>query len=235
MRRRNDSCCFDEMSIVGGSQPSCSMPERSDAIQLSSERCRTMRIHAVLFVTTVLLAGCSTTIYVRGDEAPDNDNVFNYDQVNERLEDAPATIVCVDGTTYASNGMFITSDTPSFDETGSDVRLVLPTRDLARIEYRDYGRGAFTGAMVGVLSAIGGSIGMLWFGGNSEDVRLVAAGLFFYSVPLGTLVGAAAGAVVGSTQVLLFRNGRGERSEAVASPVSTLPEKISKKLEFTDK
>ncbi len=177
-----------------------------------------MRINAVQFVTAVLLAGCSTTIYVRDDEPPDNDNVFNYDQVNERLENAPATIVCVDGTTYASNGIFITSDTTSFDQTGSDVRLVLPTRALARIEYQDHGRGAFTGAMVGALSALGGSIGLLWFGGKSEDVRWGAAGLFFYGVPLGTLVGVGAGAVVGSTQVLLFRDSQGEEATRSVSP-----------------
>lgn len=179
-----------------------------------------MRIHVALFVTAVLLSGCSTTIYVRGDEPPDNDNVFNYDQVNERLKDAPARIVCVDGTMYASSGMFITSDTASFDQTGSNVRVVLPTRDLARIEYQDHGRGAFTGAMVGALSAIGGSVGLLWFGGKSEDVRWGAAGLFFYGVPLGALAGTAAGAVVGSTQVLLFRDSQGEEATRSLSPPS---------------
>lgn len=164
-----------------------------------------MRRCVILAFSTMLLAGCSTTIHVRNDEPLDNDRVFNYDQVNARVDGVPAAVVCCDGTTYVTNRAFVTQDSTVFTESGSGMRHVIPTASVRTIECRDHALGALTGILAGGVAGIGAGIaaGLLW-DWESGDARMGALMFLIAGPPVGAFLGGVVGGFSGSPQVYEF-------------------------------
>lgn len=164
-----------------------------------------MRRSVIVAVSTLLLAGCSTTIHVRSDEPLDNDRVFNYDQVNARVDGNASTVVCRDGTTYATDRAFVTVDTTVFTETESGIRYVIPSTSVMAIECRDHALGALTGILAGSVAGIGVGIaaGLLWHY-DSGDERMGALVFLIAGVPAGAFLGGVIGGVAGSPQIYHF-------------------------------
>ncbi len=163
-----------------------------------------MRTRFIL-VLTFLVSGCASSIQVDREEPINNDRVFNYDQVNERIAGSPGTIVCTDGTSYAMNGARIGTDTTVFrDEAGLERRIA--TAAIDAIEYKEHGRGALTGALAGGVAAVGSAVAIFVIGGNSEEVRGAAMGLVLLGAPAGIVLGGVIGGLEGSTQRFEFRH-----------------------------
>ena len=164
-----------------------------------------MRRCVILAFSIMLLAGCSTTIHVRSDEPLDNDRVFNYDQVNARMDGVEGTVVFRDGTVYSTIGASVTRDTTVFTETGSGIRHVVPTASVGIIECRDHALGALTGILAGSVAGIGAGIaaGLLWHY-DSGDARMGALIFLIAGPPVGAFLGGVAGGFSGSPQVYEF-------------------------------
>jgi hypothetical protein len=174
----------------------------------------------VLALSSILLVGCSSTIYVREDEPLDNDKVFNIEQVNARVGAVPASLMCADGTMYETDSLLVRPDTTFFKEAASKLHWMVPTRSVLKIEYQDYGRGALTGTLTGALAAFGAGAGILAFGPHSNPIRIGAGVVILLGMPFAALIGGIVGSVAGSTQVLQFTPARGAESGRSATPLS---------------
>lgn len=165
-----------------------------------------MKTTLALISSSIILAGCSSTIQVRIDEPLNNDRVFNYDQVNSRVDGSPGTVVCVDGTTYEVNGVYVAKDSTVFTETGLGIRHVIPTHDLLNIKHKNYGAGAFSGGLLGSLAGLTTGIVILVFqNDHSPDSGMGAFVLILGPIGGGAFVGAVIGSLEGSTQEFQFQ------------------------------
>jgi hypothetical protein len=163
-----------------------------------------MRILAASIAVSVFLVGCSTTIPVRPDESLNNDRVFNYDQVNARIESTVVTLHCAGRDSFEADGVRVARDSTVFAELESGLRHSIATRDLLTIRRKDHFSGAVTGGLLGSLAGLGAGLAViLSHGGQSGDGGwgLLAIGM----IGAGGLAGACVGALAGSTQEFQFQ------------------------------
>jgi hypothetical protein len=160
-----------------------------------------MRLLTTVFVLCILFAGCASTIEVRSNEPFNNDRVFNYTQLNTRIQRAPSTVVCVDGTTYETLGAFVGMDSTVFTDAESGLLRAIPTSRISRVQVKDYGAGTFTGGVVGFLSGLGaGTAWIVLTRGRSSHVEDDAAVAALGVLAGGTVAGLVIGSFVGSTR-----------------------------------
>lgn len=181
-----------------------------------------MRRYVILAVSFLLLAGCSTTIHVRSDEPLDNDRVFNYDQVNARVDGVPSAVVCRDGRTYVTSHAFVTPDTTVFVEAESGIRYVIPTGSVESIECRDHALGALTGILAGGMVGLGAGIAAgLYWDWDSGDQRMGALMFLMAGPPVGALLGGVIGSFSGSPQIYNFTPDEKTETSHAAPPDTT--------------
>jgi hypothetical protein len=150
-------------------------------------------------IASLLISGCSSTIAVRENEPLNNDRIFNFDQVNTRLEDVPATIVAKSGVEVGATQVHVAQDSISFWDTKRDSRWAMATNEVETIHYRDHGTGALSGFLGGLVGGI--PVGLILIMINNDhnaDHGLANLGIVFLSI-LGTaLTGVVVGAAAGS-------------------------------------
>jgi hypothetical protein len=141
---------------------------------------------------SVILGGCSSTILVRLDEPLNNDRVFNYAQVNSKVDSTPGTIFCLDGSSYQVSHTHVGKDSTLFIEMTSGLTHSIATRDIVAIQRKDYGAGTLTGALLGSLTGLTGGIALLAFdkGGVLELFGMIGGAAI-----LGGLIGSFEGSV----------------------------------------
>jgi hypothetical protein len=137
---------------------------------------------------------------VRENEPLNNDRIFNYDQVTDRLEDAQATIVTRSGVEVDAEQVHLSKDSTFFLDVRLGLARGMSTSDVLSIRYRDHGTGAVSGFLTGLLAGVVvGWIIILVNNDHSSHHGLANLGILFLSV-LGTgLVGLMAGAAAGSS------------------------------------
>jgi hypothetical protein len=165
-----------------------------------------MRFLAASVAVSVILVGCSTTIPVRADESLNNDRVFNYNQVNARIEGTVVTLHFAGSDPFNADGVWVASDSTAFCELESGIRHSIATRDLLTIQWKDHISGALTGGLLGSLAGLGASLVIiLSHGGQSGDGGPDAYWPVIEMTGVGGLAGACVGAFGGSTQEFQFR------------------------------
>jgi hypothetical protein len=165
-----------------------------------------MRFLAASIAVSLILMGCSTTIPVRFDESLNNDKVFNYDQVNARIEGSVVTLLCAGRDPLVADGVRVAGDSTVYTELESGLHHSIATRDLLTIQCKDHFRGAVTGGLLGSLAGLGAGLAViLSYGGQSGDGRIGAAWQTIEMTGVGGLAGACVGAIAGSTQEFQFR------------------------------
>ncbi len=163
-------------------------------------------IRLALILISIVLTGCSSIIQVREDEPLNNDSIFNYDQVNARVDGLPGKLMCLDGTTYETHGAIVTRDSAIFTEAHSEIRHAIPTQSVLRIQRQDHGAGAFTGGVLGLLGGLttGIVVARAQYG-HSPDAGMAVFGLSLEGAGVGLVIGVAVGALEGSTQEFQFQ------------------------------
>jgi hypothetical protein len=160
-----------------------------------------MRLSTSFLVFFSLFVGCTSTIEVRLDEPTNNDRVFNYSQLNTRIQRVAGTLVCVDGTEYETLGAFVGADSTVFTDAPTGILRRIPTSRISKIQVKDYGAGTFTGCVVGFLSGLGIGTALITLTRDRSSISQIdtyaaAAAL----LGGGTLAGAIVGSFVGSTR-----------------------------------
>jgi len=163
--------------------------------------------YVIFCVSALILQSCSTTILVFENEPPDNDNVFNYDQVNSRLEKTMCTVILLDGVAYNACNIHVGRDTTTFLEVDTSVEHSVGTRELSTIQHKDHFRGALSGTWIGLFSSIAASAGALILMPPGSPLGRTSGGAFVvYMAGLGTVTGFCFGAIAGGTQEYRFCN-----------------------------
>jgi hypothetical protein len=157
------------------------------------------RLTAYAVIASLLMSGCSSTIAVRETEPPNNDRVFNYDQVNDRLEGIQAAIVTRSNGEVSAERIRVTKDSTFFMDVKLGCARGISISEVQSIRYRDHGTGAVTGFLGGLLGGlVVGWIIILINNKHGSEQGMANLGILFLSV-LGTgLVGLMAGASFGS-------------------------------------
>jgi hypothetical protein len=159
---------------------------------------RTLTAYAVM--ASLLMSGCSSNISVREDEPLNNDRIFNFDQVNDRLKDTPVTIVTRFGSEVNAEQVHVSKDSTLFMDVKLGRAGGMATSDVLSIRYRDHGTGAVSGFLTGLLGGVVvGWIIILVNNDHSSHHGLANLGILFLSVPGTGLVGLMAGAAFGSS------------------------------------
>jgi hypothetical protein len=175
-----------------------------------------VKLAVVPFV--ILLAGCSSTIQVRVDEPLNNDRVFNFDQVNAVVETSPGTVVCSNGASYEVSGTTVSRDSTIFLGLDSGVRHSIATRDLLKIQRKNYGSGAISGGLFGSLVGLATGVA-IWalLPDHSPDSRMGGAVLILGGLGGGAIIGAVIGSQMGSTQEFQFQTTQSPSRSSVDS------------------
>jgi hypothetical protein len=158
------------------------------------------RSTAFALIAGLLISGCSSTVAVRENEPLNNDRIFNYEQVNNRLRDVLATIVTRSGVEVDAAQVHVAKDSISYWDTNLGLACAMPTFEVQGIRYRDHGAGALSGFVGGILGGIVlGVVIILINNDHNADHGLANLGILFCSV-LGTaLTGLVVGAAAASS------------------------------------
>jgi hypothetical protein len=156
------------------------------------------RLTTFALIVSLLISGCSSTLVVRENEPLNNDRVFNYDQVNNRLEDVSATIVTRSGTEVAATQAHVAKDSIVYWDTKHVLRCAMATNEIETIYYRDHATGAMTGFFGGLVGGLPvGGLVILLINNHNPEAGLGKLAFLFYSVIGTALVGVAVGAAAG--------------------------------------
>lgn len=157
----------------------------------------------ILFVPAcVFLQTRTTAILVRIDEPPDQDRVFNLDQVNSRFRWSVAEINRADTTSHSACELHIDPDSTRFSDIYSRVRYSVATTDILSIERKDHLTGILTGGALGILTGLTRTAAVLAPQRDeySGERALGALGIMIGITGGSAIVGAITGAAMGNTE-----------------------------------
>jgi hypothetical protein len=157
------------------------------------------RVTVVGLIACLLISGCSSNVVVRENEPLNNDRVFNYDQLNDRLEDGSATIICRSGVHVDAAQVHISGDSVLFAQVTSGEAGGMSLDEVRSIRCRDHGQGAWSGFFTGMLGGVALTAVIIMINnehGEYAGLRNLMTG--FCCVVGSGVVGAAVGAALGS-------------------------------------
>lgn len=157
---------------------------------------------------------------MRVGEPLNNDRIFNCDQVNSRLRGSTAIVNCADSVSYNAADIHVDPDSTRFTVIDTGLRYSIVTHRLVSIEWQDHVGGALTGAWLGSMTGIGVGAVVLLSGSGSSHGDGAGAGWFLLGAAgLGTISGAAVGAIGGNTQKFRFELDRITESDTAHEQV----------------
>jgi len=147
-----------------------------------------------LFLTW--LSGCASHIAVRPDEPMNNDRVFNYRQVNERIEWRRVDLRCVNGTQFSADSLVVGDDSTSFVDASSGTVMRVPTRSVKSVarSVKDPPAvyiGIAAGGGAGLLSGVG--VLLLTVSHRGGDEAMGAGVLLLGFTAAGAIIGGVIG------------------------------------------
>ncbi len=165
-----------------------------------------MKPGILLIPACLFLQACTTTILVRVDEPPDQDRVFNLDQVNSRFQWSVAEITCADSTAHSACELHVGPDSTRFSDIYSGARYSMATSDVLSIDRKDHLAGILTGGAAGTLAGLALTAAILapQHDRYSGEGSLGAVGIIIGVTGGSAIIGAITGAIVGNTERFRF-------------------------------
>jgi hypothetical protein len=148
-----------------------------------------------------ILWGCSSTELIH--PTPSHDGI-SYSEFNDELRSSQLTVELMDRRSFLAREIHIASDSTSFLDVGTDVKLMIPTAHIKQITMEDRAAGRSRGLLAGALAGgIGGMAIAISTGISVSDYPWSAAilgGIVGGGVFIGGLVGGAIGSGAGHTR-----------------------------------
>jgi len=162
-------------------------------------------------ICTVFLAalsGCTSDVIVRPDEPLNNDRVFNYQQVNERVAGRRVEVRCVNGSAFAADNLTVGPDSISFVDAASGNCMRIATTAVKNVRRTVYDGPAVVHASVagaGLGFVFGMTVGGIITAHAEAEERIGLGVLVLGSIGAGAIIGGVIGANNGREETFEFR------------------------------